>query len=233
MRKILTLAILMIAAFSGKAQNIQLHYDMGSALYDKDMDGRQAVTATIEMFKADTWGSTYFFVDIDSKSTGVSSAYWEISRELRFWQPPFSVHVEYNGGLAKGFSYNNCYLGGATYTYNSSDFTKGFTLSALYKYIQKHNTPNNFQLTGTWYLHFGNNGICSFTGFADWWREKNAHGNFIFLAEPQFWVNLDKIKGVNDNFNLSLGTEVELSHNFGGMDGFYAVPTLAVKWSFD
>ena len=47
---------------------------------------------------------------------------------------------------------------------------------ALYKYIQKANKPNNFQLTATWYLHFAD-GKCSFTGFADWWREPSAVGD--------------------------------------------------------
>lgn len=98
-------------------------------------------------------GKYLFFVDMDYTSKGVAAGYWEIARELRFWQPPFSIHVEYNGGASNSFSYNNAYLGGATYTWNNPDFTKGFTLTAMYKYIQKHREPNNFQLTGTWYVH--------------------------------------------------------------------------------
>lgn len=42
----------------GKAQtNAQLFYDFGS--------DRKFVTLTLEMFKADKWGNTYFFVDHD------------------------------------------------------------------------------------------------------------------------------------------------------------------------
>ncbi|MEG2946772.1 MAG: DUF5020 family protein, partial [Bacteroidales bacterium] len=37
---------------------------------------------------------------------------------------------------------------------------------------------------------------------------------------------------INDKFNLSVGTEVEVTYNFAGNDGFYVVPTLAMKWSF-
>ena len=43
----------------------------------------------------------------------------------------------------------------------------------------------------------------------------------------------DSIKGVNKNFNLSVGSEVELSNNFGGRDGFYVIPTLALKWTLN
>ena len=113
-----------------------------------------------------------------------------------------------------------------------ASFSKGFTVSAMYKYIQKHKSPNNFQLTGTWYINFCHN-LLTFSGFADWWREETDYGKTIFLTEPQFWVNLNRIKGVNKNFNLSIGSEVELSNNFGNRDGFYAIPTLALKWTLN
>lgn len=232
MKRFFICAVILFAALGAEAQNVQLHYDFGGALYDKELDGRPALTTTVEMFKADKWGSTFFFVDMDYTSKGVGAAYWEIARQLKFWNNPFSLHVEYNGGLVTGASFNNCYLGGATYSYNNGSFTRGFTLSALYKYIQKHDSPNNFQLTGTWYMHM-NDGLFTFSGFADWWREKNPNGNFIFMAEPQFWVNLNKVKGVDEKFNLSVGTEVELTQNFAFRKGFYAIPTLAIKWSFD
>ncbi|WP_321479345.1 DUF5020 family protein [uncultured Bacteroides sp.] len=234
MKRITTtfLLVLLVATTFVEAQNIQLHYDLGRSLYNKDLKGRPLLTSTVEDFHPDKWGSTFFFVDMDYTSEGVASAYWEIVRELKFWKGPFSAHVEYNGGLAKGFSYNNAYLLGPTYTYNNASFTKGFTLTAMYKYIQKHSSPNNFQLTGTWYTHF-NKGKFSFCGFADWWREETQHGKTIFLSEPQFWVNLNKFKGVDEKFNLSFGSEVELSNNFGGRDGFYVIPTLALKWTLN
>lgn len=219
------------------AQNVQVHYDMGRALYSEfnkdDAQRRPTVTTTVEMFKPDNWGSTFFFVDMDYTGKGVDMAYWEIARELQFWKAPVSLHLEYNGGLNH---INHAFLGGATYTYHSADFNRGFTVSALYKYIKGNEEPNSFQLTGTWYLNFLK-GKLSFNGFADFWREKHAdfHGkehDYVFMAEPQLWVNLNRFKRVSDNFNLSLGTEIELTHNFALKDGFYAIPTLAAKWSF-
>ena len=210
-----------------QAQNVQVHYDFGRATNDK-LGSRPLWTTTVEMFTPDKWGSTFFFVDMDYKSDGVASAYWEISRELKFWKGPISAHLEYNGGLP---FVKNAYLAGPTYSYNNAQFTRGFTLSALYKYIQKANEPNNFQLTATWYLHFAD-GKCSFMGFADWWREPSAVGDFVFLSEPQFWVNLNRFKGVDEKFNLSLGSEVEVSYDFAGRDGLFVIPTLAMKWSF-
>ena len=231
-KKFLFVVTLSILSIGGYAQNIQLHYDLGSALYN-ELDARPKLTTTVEMFKPDAWGSTFFFVDMDYADGKVASAYWEIARELKFWDNPFSLHVEYNGGL----NYiNNAYLGGLTYTYNAKDFSKGFALSAMYKYIHNGYKPNNFQLTGTWYYHFADQKF-SFSGFADFWREKHTDikGNkhdYVFMTEPQFWVNLNKFKGVSDKFNMSIGTEVEITNNFAIMDGWYVLPTIAAKWSF-
>ena len=212
------------------AQNIQLHYDLGRFAYNDEMAERPLFTSTVEMFKPDKWGSTYFFVDMDYKSDGINFSYWEIARELTFWKGPVSAHIEYNGGMFT----RNAYLLGATYTYNNADFSAGYSFSTLYKNIQKQDMkkPHNFQLTGVWYLNFAKNKMCSFTGFADFWREKTAIGDYVFLSEPQFWLHLNKLKGFDDKFNLSIGTEVELTYDFAGRNGFYAIPTAAIRWNF-
>ena len=93
-----------------------------------------------------------------------------------------------------------------------------------------------FQVTGTWTINFCQ-GKYTFSGFADFWREKHfdVHGNehnYIFMTEPQFWVNLNQFKHVNKDLNLSVGTEWEMSTNFATRNGFYYIPTLAMKWTF-
>lgn len=232
MKKVFVILVLSTLSQIICAQNIQLHYDFGSAIYN-ELDDRPKLTTTIEFFKPDKWGSTFFFVDMDYADNEILSAYWEIARELSFWKEPFSIHVEYDGGL----NYiKDSYLGGVTYTYNDKTFNKGFTLSALYKYIHSNPSPNSFQLTATWYINFCN---CryTFTGYADFWRERHTDINgkshlFSFMAEPQFWVNLNTFPWVNDNFNLSVGTEWEISSNFALMEGWYCNPTVALKWTF-
>ena len=76
MKKLLTLALLLMAAIGASAQNVQLHYDLGRGLYnelDKTADsyGRPTLTTTVEMFRPDSFGSTFFFIDLDY-SSGVS-----------------------------------------------------------------------------------------------------------------------------------------------------------------
>ena len=224
-------AILTSITTESKGQNIQLHYDLG----------RNAATTTVEMFRPDNVGSTFFFVDFDYNPK-VSGAYWEISRELCFWKESkldwLSVHLEYNGGLntAAG-SFNNALLGGLTYSGHSKDWSKTWSISAMYKAIpgtiglNGKKQTSNFQITGVWNLDFFNHWL-SFNGFADFWKEARIWQgtSFIFLTEPQLWVNLKNIKGW-EKINLSFGTEVELSCNFVDK-GFHAVPTIAAKWVF-
>ncbi|MBQ8337289.1 MAG: DUF5020 family protein [Bacteroidaceae bacterium] len=229
---LLTTIVMLAGIADIKAQNIQLQYDFE----------RQCLTSTAEMFRPDGGGSTYFFVDMDY-SPKVSGAYWEISRELNFWQKSkvswLSVHLEYNGGISTAAgSFNNSWLTGLTYSGHSKDFSKTWSVSAMYKLIPRtvdtagKSQIHNFQITGVWGINFAK-GWCTFSGFIDFWREwRPWQGTeFITVTEPQFWVNLNKIKGW-DKVNLSLGGEVELSHNFVEK-GFRAMPALGAKWTFN
>ncbi len=238
----------MAAFVSISAQNIQLHYDLGHSLY-KELTNRQSVTTTVEMFKADKWGSTYFFTDLDYHADGMMGAYWEISREFNISKNKrFAAHIEYNGGVTSGETegwyngnrFQHAVLVGPAYNWHSSDFSTTFSLQTMYKYYFKNAHANldafhGFQLTGVWSHTFAN-GFCTFSGFADLWRNPNVRGKLIFLSEPQFWFNLNTLKGM-DGVNLSVGSEVELSNNFvfdetGRNDKFYAIPTIAAKWTF-
>lgn len=223
--------VLIIVPTRASAQNVQLHYDFG----------RNAATTTVEMFRPDAGGSTFFFVDMDY-SPKVSGAYWEIAREFNFWQDSkvnwLSVHLEYNGGLnTVAGSFNNSILAGLTYSGHSKDWSKTWSITASYKVIpgtialNGEKQPHNFQITGVWNLDFFDHWL-SFNGFADFWREARPWQGTkcIFITEPQLWVNLNKIEGW-EKINLSVGTEIEMSCNFV-QKGFKVMPTAALKWTF-
>jgi hypothetical protein len=210
------------------AQNIQLHYDMG--------EGRNFFTSTVEMFRPDRWGSTFFFVDMDYSSdtrdveNGVSLAYWEIARSFQWNEnQKFQPRVEYNGGIFKPdgedtpfIPIENCWLAGVERTFASADFSKILTLQGNYKYI-KDKENASFQLTAVWTIQMLQ-GKLTFAGFADFWKEEMSWGtDFRFLTEPQLWYNAGK--------NLALGTEVELNNNFE-TDDFKVHPTLGMKYTF-
>lgn len=230
-KKISLLIVLVSTLTALSAQNFQVHYDMG-----KD---RKYVTTTMEMFKPDKWGSTFFFVDFDYNANdvkGVALAYMEISRALRFWDSPFALQVDYNGGFGQyripevgqfAYQINDAWLAGAQYTWNTADFSRYFTLQTLYKNI-RGKEDMSFQITGVWGVQLMG-GKLSFVGFADFWKEEHDFGSegttkFVFLSEPQLWYNFSE--------KFALGGEVEFSSNFAGNKGFMTNPTLGLKWTF-
>lgn len=240
-------ATLLLAAASSiaVAQNVQLHYDLGHAIYGK-LSGRPNVTTTVEMFKPDKWGSTYLFTDIDYYGDGAAGAYWEFGREFSFGgKRRWAARLEYNGGATSlehtevASRFQHALLAGLAWNWASEDFSKIFSVRAMYKQYfngySRHGFPG-FQVTAVWENTFAR-GLCSFNGFIDVWRDKDVDGQLIVLAEPQFWVNLNAASERMKNVKLSLGTEVEISNNFvfddqGRNNKFFAIPTIAAKWTF-
>ncbi len=235
MRRVILIVLSLISIIS-TAQNIQILYDSGN--------GRNHITTTLEMFRPDDWGDTFYFVDMDynqGKYRYPGLAYMEFARNLRFWKEPISLHLEYNGGLMASddgafIPIENAFLTGVDFGWKNSSFTKFFNLQLLYKNIVgKHN--NSFQITGVWNLNYFDSKL-SLSGFADFWREDNlnftnAKGEelakptitkFVFMSEPQFWYNCTE--------HLSLGGELEFAFNFGAVEGFKISPAMGIKWNF-
>lgn len=226
-------------AQGAKAQtNLQTFYDFGK--------NRDHFTTTLEGFYGDKWGNTFFFIDYDynaKDADGVNQApsgsYMEIARCLNFWQDSsigaLSAQVEYNGLVGV----NQNFLFGVDYFLHNSDFSNTFNFKLLYKTFSKGvKSDLPLQFTFVWGMQdiFGVKGL-RFSGFADIWGEKVINFNegldkekgFVFISEPQLWYNIGQHFGVD---NLHIGTEVELSCNFAGYDGFYARPCIGTKWVF-
>ena len=239
MKKTLLSALLFIACLPMFAQlNVQMHYDFGKTIYGDELSNRPLFTATVENFKADKWGTTFFFIDLDFGDNTMKSVYGEIAREFKLGKTPFAAHVEYNGGLSGFGSYNDAYLAGAAWNWANKDFSKTFSLQLLYKHLANQPSSNkqSWQVTTVWGIHFAK-GLCSFSGFADLWHDNSVTGNLIFCSEPEFWFHLNALESVDDDFKLSVGAEVELTKNMvwptdGLNDNFYAIPAVGVKWTF-
>ena len=197
MKKLVLFSILVLSALSASAQNIQLHYDFGRNIYPDEESARQKVTVTLEQFKADNWGSWYYFVDVDLSRKETLGAYTEISREFNLFKKlPLAAHIEYDGGLgSRTGSYQQAALAGIAYNGNTPNYTATWSLQLLYKRFFKNydfNTAyNSMQLTGGWGVHFLNHKM-SFSGFIDFWRgqKANGHGQLVILSEPQLWYNI-------------------------------------------
>lgn len=221
--------------------NLQTFYDFGK--------NRNHFTTTLEGFYNDNWGNTFFFIDYDynKKVDGVNQApsgsYMEIARCLNFWQDTplsmLSLQVEYNGLVGT----NQNFLFGTDIFVHNADFSNTFNFKVLYKTFSKGFTSDfPLQFTFVWGMQdlFGLKGL-RFSGFADIWGENVVNfaeevnpanyiaRKFVFISEPQIWYNIGQHLGIP---NLHIGSEVELSMNFAGYDGFYARPCFGTKWVF-
>lgn len=255
MKRTLLSALAIMSMAAAHAQfNLQAHYDLGSAINDGAAD-RQTFTTTAEFFNADRLGTTFLFIDLDyhkdaaTFNRGVIGAYWEVGRDFTFAKVnntahSFSAHFEYDGGVNQSGPFQQALLVGPAWSWHSQDFRKTWTLQAMYKqFLKGADSPfgtldpmAGFQLTGVWGLTFAQ-GWCTFSGFADLWYGRKANNNdkgFVFLTEPQFWVNVLNKKDTKQKF--AIGTEVEVSNNFiwrtSGDNTFFVNPTLAVKYTF-
>lgn len=235
MSKIFRILIpLFLLSCKAQAQNIQLHYDFG---HDRDY-----LTSTVEMFRPDAYGSTFFFVDMNYDANGikgVSESYFELARSLTpDTSLPVAFHLEYNGGEGQfanadnepqAYTISDAYLVGLDFIWNAEDFSKGVTLQTMYKHIRDLE-QHSFQITLVWYMQLLE-GKVTFNGFADFWGEEvdfNFDGvvddDIIFLAEPQIWYNVTS--------HWAVGSEVEFGYNFAGNEGWKVCPTAAIKATF-
>ena len=174
--KIAALVAILVCIAPAYAQNIQLHYDLGRHIYNEDEPQRQYVTATLEQFKADRLGSWYYFVDLDLRSRGMSGAYAEISREFTLKKDkPWAAHVEFDGGLNCGGSFQHAALFGPAYNIN-------FCKSKL--------TFSGF--ADLWY------------GYRPRWAASGRQcKGLVFITEPQFWYNIIPKLSVGTEWELS------------------------------
>lgn len=238
--------IAMTFAQSTKAQNIQELYDFG----------RGHFTTTLEMFKNDNWGSTFYFTDIYHIQQNCPTGYYtEIARSLNFWKntglKDLSLHAEWNGGQFA----SNSWLFGLEYLLHNDDYSYTITFELLYKMINTdvtllpYDKANNvpLQLTAVWVLNdlLDVAGL-TFSGFLDFWWENNNWDQSglnpdittcTLLAEPQIWYNVGQHF---DCENLNIGGELEIAYNFSGSSpeswanrkGFNMAPCLGIKWNF-
>ena len=246
MKKVVFVAALMLAFVGAKAQtNIQEMYDFN----------RGHLTTTLEMFKTDNYGSTFFFNDIYHPDQNTPVGYYtEIARAINFWQGSklgaLSLHVEWNGGIAA----SNAWLFGVEYFLHNDDFSNTFTFELMYKHItnlvQNDISYTPLQFTFVWGMNnlFGVKGL-AFSGFLDIWGENVVWGlnsdltpdetDWVILSEPQIWYNVGQHFGCE---NLNIGGEVEVAYNFAGgwqsganwakNNGFNVAPCLGIKWNF-
>ncbi len=124
-------------------QNLQLHYDLG--------EDRDYFTSTLEMFRPDSGGATFFFVDFDYNTDSAGSAslaYWEFARYFRVPAlPGLSWTVQFNDGVAPWGPIGDVWLAGISFPLNLGVITVATDL--LYR-RDRFSDGKDLQLTMVW-----------------------------------------------------------------------------------
>jgi len=211
--------VLLILISMGYSQNLQLHYEASG--------DREYLVSTLEMFKPDQYGSTFWFVDMNYAAPGVRSnslTYFEIARAFTLPIKNLSATVQYNDGVANFGTLGQTWLLGINY-YLDLGFV-ALPLDILYRASQGADSPD-FQLTTTWFIPMLDGNI-ELSGFLDVYSEDEVGSDgkqVVMLTEPQIWYNA--------NDHLSIGSEIEISNNFiFGAEGMQVMPTLGLRWKF-
>lgn len=211
------IASILVISSMAFSQNLQLHYEASG--------DREYLVSTLEMFKPDKYGSTFWFVDMDYDAPGakgVSLAYWEIARSFTLPVKNLSATIQYNDGVASFGSLGQVWLLGVNYYFDLGFVA--FPLDILYRAAQGADKPD-FQLTTTWFIPLLDGNV-EFSGFMDLWSEDHGAGKqLVLMSEPQLWYNA--------NEHLAVGSELEISSNFVfGETGIQALPTIGLRWTF-
>lgn len=231
-----------------KAQNVQVHYDFGRTMYEKDQPNRPQLTATVEGFHPDAYGDTFWFVDFGWINSQSSAAMWKILRTFRLGKDlPVRLQLRYDGGLfffnapkdekeranaRWGKPYGDAVMVGPSFQIHSRDFSFVWCINPLYKV--NFNNPvdkwGNFEFHTNWNYTFAS-GKFSTGGFFSFWREVARFGQYHVVSQPNFWCYLNKFDGISKNFKLAIGTEIRISSNVEAKKTFVC-PTLGLKWTF-
>jgi len=216
--------------------NIQLLYDCGVT-----------PLTTVEMYKGDAWGDTYFFIDhyyhtnrLNGQINIGMDSYLEFERGLNFWHETIlrdlNLHLGYGFSSAGTMGYGHgmaCI--GAKYSFHNDSFSRTAGIALMYDhYIGYGSADIPLKLTGTWNVEnlFSIRGlICS--GFIDVWVNNTeyvtdqmgiGYDHFSIHTQPQLWIRITP--------NLCLGGEAVVAYNHFGTHGFSCHPNVGLKWAF-
>lgn len=236
--------LLLILLSTGlSAQTLQLHYDLRHTI-DPAHNTHNYPTLYFEYFKTQDSGRHFIKpgsfllktqADLLGSGHNIGKFYFQVSQSFRCWRPGIFISLQYSGGLGvtepKQYSYyiNNTFSAGLEIPFR----WKGAWLSSVldYKYVPYARPSHDFLYTLYWWKGFLNYKLeCS--GDFSCWTENKDHGDdltsgqngkrFFFFAEPQLWLNINKI--------TALGTKINLFYHINTVDNLLQIyPTVAAR----
>ncbi|HEX7071938.1 MAG TPA: DUF5020 family protein [Rhodothermales bacterium] len=235
--RLLALILLAFTATAGRAQTVQLEYDLRHTV-DPTNNEKNFPRLSFEVVRVLGYGNLLAKVDADftGRNNNLGKLYAQISHTLRFWPVPVWLHLEYSGGLGligestDGFAINNTFAVGAARPFQMM----GSWASTFLAYrVTNFDTPSHDLMYSFWWgkdVH-PRVGITAYVvlwtinrNHGDAWTEDLSGKEFVAIGEPQVWFRL------NDTF--SVGSEVKLYYRvYSYSKRVLVYPTLAVQYS--
>lgn len=209
------------------AQNLQLHYEIGSYDDNGTTIERNYFKTRHEMFGADTLGLYYWNVDFehDLENNGISFSTWTLLRSFSI--PKFSS-VHFVGGFSGIHGVSNSWYAGLLIPFAVGDFDLLPTL--LYTYNSEAQKADVTAIIGWDEFYFKDR--FQFNGFAYFFTYDKFDVNdsyqgkeLAFSITPEFWYYIVP--------KLGLGGKVDFNYNiYTVKDGIEIFPSIAAKWNF-
>lgn len=188
--KYLILALCLVIAIAGSAQNFQMHYDFRHSV-DPDLNAANFPSFSFEYFKQiDTVGTGSFLfklqADLKGKKNNPGQVFMQVSQSLRFWRPKIYLSLAYSGGLGVttdsfGFYLTNSYGVGIAYPFQWKGAWLATNLLVRYNAFEKPSFDPQF----TFYFGRGFLNYKIFTaGSFVFWTENRDQGNEFTAGEP-------------------------------------------------
>ena len=201
-------------------QNLQIHYDFA--------EDRRYFTSTLEMYKPDEKGATFWFVDFEYNQPGNKSAsvgYWEFARYMNLsFMEGLSGTIQFNDGVSRWGPLGHVWLTGITYPVDLKTTTVSTELLYRAAYGSK---SHDGQLTFVFYVPLLN-GKAHLTGYADIWTQDRFDDECketAVMSQPQLWYAVSS--------KLYVGGEARITKNFLPKDGWQFYATFALKWDME
>ncbi len=222
-----------------KGQNLQLHYDFRHSI-DPGLHDNNFPSLSFEYFNEnDSTGSFLFKMqaDFNGENSNQGQTFLQVTKNLRYWEPLFSLALSYSGGLgvsppSLGYHIANSFGVGLAYPLSWKAYLVYSQLG--YRYNAFANPSHDLQFTLYFWMGFFNYRLQVSGSIVSWTQNRNMGTvqtrdlegkKFAFFGDPQLWFKVSR--------QLSIGTRLNLFfHVLTDENSLQLYPTLGLKQDF-
>jgi hypothetical protein len=233
------LILLLFICHTSKGQNLQVHYDFRHSV-DPGLQDINFPSLSFEYFNENDSAGSFLFkmqTDFNGENSYPGQTFLQVTKNLRYWEPLFSLALSYSGGLGVsppsfGFYIANSFGVGVAYPFSRKTYLVYSQLG--YRYNAFANPSHDLQFTLYYWMGFFNYKLQISGSIISWTQNRNLGTvqtrdlegkKFVFFGDPQLWFKLSE--------QLSIGTRLNLFfHLLTDENSLQVYPTIGLKHDF-